>query len=445
MAYTPQNFMAQVKHHLQKVGGHLKDHFIPHQGNGYRPHVLKHSVLVGYSVVLVLLKVLVIVVPLVLPSSSLYSSAITRQNIIDLTNQTRANLSLGVLKENTKLDQSAQAKANDMLQQQYFAHVSPNGASPWSWFAAAGYRYTYAGENLAVHFTSAEDVQEGWLASPTHRANIVQPNYTEMGVGVAMGTFEGFDSIFVVEHFGAPVVLATATPPAPHLTPSTTSAPVTKTVVPAPAPATPGTVAAAEATPKPKPVPPPAATTPAPVPAPAAAAPAATAPVVYDASLKLTPVGAAYQLSVLVTGAESVTARLASQSVPLIPDPLSATWSGTLPFNAAEFSKSGEMLSVTAVGRDGLVTDRPLVLLAPAATTQHLYTFNEGTDRFAKFFGFLTVHNLGDSVTQFYLYFVVFLTAALLLNIFIKIRVQHVSVISHAGLVLALALVLTVV
>jgi hypothetical protein len=103
------------------------------------------------------------------------------------------------------------------------------------------------------------------------------------------------------------------------------------------------------------------------------------------------------------------------------------------------------MLSLTAVSRDGSVADKPLVLLAPATTTQHLYTFNEGTDRYAKFFGFLKVHNLGDSVTQFYLYFVVFLSAALLLNIFIKLRVQHVSVISHTALVLALALVLTLV
>ena len=420
---------------------HLKNHFIPHEGNRYHPQALKHHVLLGYSVVLILLKVLVIVVPIALPSSSLYSSAITPQNIIDLTNQTRSNLGLPVLKANSKLAQAAQDKANDMLTNQYFAHVSPTGATPWSWIAKAGYQYTYAGENLAVHFTSSEGLQDGWMASPTHRANIVHPKYTDIGVGVAMGTFEGFDTIFVAEDFGTPELTPVAQTPAPHLTPKVTPAPlpvVSKT---------PGQVAAAEAVPKPQPEPlpapqPAAVTVPASTPTPT---PVAVEPVVYDSSLKVIKGDKQYQVSLLITGATSVTLRLASQTVPLAPEAAGSTWRGVMPFDAAEFGPSGELLSVTAVGASGSSVNHSLVWLAPVTSTQQLYTFNEGTDKFAKFFGLFTIHNLGDSVRQLYLYFIVFLTAALLLNIFVKIRVQHVSVISHTMLVLALALALTIV
>ena len=100
-----------------------------------------------------------------------------------------------------------------MLANQYFAHTSPAGVTPWSWFAKNGYSYKYAGENLAVYFTSAEDVYSGWLASPTHKANIIDPRYTEIGVGVAQGEYQGYPAIFVVQHFGYPKNAGTLTAP----------------------------------------------------------------------------------------------------------------------------------------------------------------------------------------------------------------------------------------
>src|SRR3989338_5912161 len=198
------SFKRRLKKHLRVAGHHAKDHFIPHRGNNHHPHILRHRVLLGYSVILILLKVISIIGPIALPSSSLYSSAITAENIIDLTNQTRKNLNLPELKESSYLTKAAAAKAADMLKNQYFAHTSPSGVTPWDWVRGAGYDYRYGGENLAVHFEEAEDVEAGWLASASHRANIVNQNYTEIGVGVANGFFEGAPTTFVVQMFGAP-------------------------------------------------------------------------------------------------------------------------------------------------------------------------------------------------------------------------------------------------
>jgi hypothetical protein len=91
-----------------------------------------------------------------------------------------------------------------MAANEYFAHYSPDGVSPWHWFNRAGYVYAHAGENLAIHFTDSTEVVEAWMKSPAHRANIVDSKYTEIGVGTAKGTYEGYDTVFVVQLFGTP-------------------------------------------------------------------------------------------------------------------------------------------------------------------------------------------------------------------------------------------------
>jgi hypothetical protein len=124
-------------------------------------------------------------------------------------------------------------KAEDMAAKGYFAHESPEGLTPWYWFKEAGYQYAYAGENLAVHFTDSTAVVDAWLKSPAHRANVMNGNYTEIGIGTAKGTFEGVDTVFVVQLFGTPA-LAEVTPatPAPEVAERAT-APVAD-VAPAP-------------------------------------------------------------------------------------------------------------------------------------------------------------------------------------------------------------------
>jgi hypothetical protein len=99
-----------------------------------------------------------------------------------------------------------------MAARQYFAHYSPDGTSPWYWFDEVGYVYAHAGENLAVHFSDSGEMVEAWMKSPTHRANIINQQYTEIGIGTARGRYEGFDTVFVVQLFGTP---AAPLPPPP--------------------------------------------------------------------------------------------------------------------------------------------------------------------------------------------------------------------------------------
>ncbi len=141
-------------------------------------------------------------------SSDWMVSTILPAVIVDLTNKERDTESLGTLKRNDVLDAAAKLKAEDMAQYEYFAHYSPTGVSPWHWFDAVSYDYVNAGENLAVHFTDSSDVVDAWMDSPTHRANIMNGNYTEIGVGTAKGEYKGFPTVFVVQLFGTPAAQA---------------------------------------------------------------------------------------------------------------------------------------------------------------------------------------------------------------------------------------------
>ena len=121
-----------------------------------------------------------------------------------LTNDARTNENLLPLRESEILARGAQMKADDMAAKGYFSHTGPEGEQPWVWFMRAGYRYQYAGENLAVNFDESEEVINAWLDSPTHRANILKEQYTEIGIGIATGTYKGKDATFVVQFFGKP-------------------------------------------------------------------------------------------------------------------------------------------------------------------------------------------------------------------------------------------------
>lgn len=137
-------------------------------------------------------------------SFSRLSGLVVAGEVVTETNTERTAVGVGTLTHNERLDRAATLKAQDMLAHQYFAHRSPSGVTPWHWFSEAGYTYSRAGENLAVHFTMSEAVVRAWMESPSHRANIVNAAFTEIGVGMATGTFEGVPTTFVVQMFGTP-------------------------------------------------------------------------------------------------------------------------------------------------------------------------------------------------------------------------------------------------
>jgi uncharacterized protein YkwD len=132
------------------------------------------------------------------------ASEINADNVIKYVNEAREKENLPDLKISSKLTDVAMAKVNDMVVHKYFAHTSPDGLTPWYWFEKVGYAYKYAGENLAINYTSAEEEQTAWMNSPTHRKNIMNVNYTEIGVAIAAGEVNGVLGIIAVQEFGTP-------------------------------------------------------------------------------------------------------------------------------------------------------------------------------------------------------------------------------------------------
>lgn len=125
--------------------------------------------------------------------------------VVTLTNKDRTDAGLPALTINKKLSDAAYAKALDMLANNYFAHVSPSGKTPWSWMDAENYNYIYAGENLAINFKTPQETETAWMNSPSHRENIMSKNYTEVGIAEAQGVLNGQPAIVVVEMFGSEV------------------------------------------------------------------------------------------------------------------------------------------------------------------------------------------------------------------------------------------------
>lgn len=183
---------------------HLHDHFVPHYRNNYQPHVFSHRLASLFALLLVTVKIFTLSYIALGPATLAFSSAIIPENIISLTNESRKNFGLKVLAENSILNQAAQSKADDMASKGYFAHKSPDGKLPWDFIESAGYNYIMAGENLAVNFSRAENVSDAWMSSPTHKANILNKNFEEIGIGIAHGEYSGKTSTFVVQMFGVP-------------------------------------------------------------------------------------------------------------------------------------------------------------------------------------------------------------------------------------------------
>jgi hypothetical protein len=213
----------------------LKQYFIPHQENDYKPHFFREASIVALSFVVTIFFFGAVLQRALILDTSLFADIFPKV-LVELANNDRAQDSLGQLKTNPLLEKAAQLKANDMAAKSYFAHTSPEGVTPWYWFAEAGYDFAYAGENLAVDFSDSVDVDKAWMASPGHRANILNDRFSEIGIATARGVLDGRETIFVVQMFGrakssivrkAPSNVKNVAAATPAVTPPVSPAPVT--------------------------------------------------------------------------------------------------------------------------------------------------------------------------------------------------------------------------
>jgi hypothetical protein len=141
----------------------------------------------------------------VLPSDIFLASAssINTSELVNLANTERANRGLNTLTVDSRLVSAAYAKGQDMLAKDYWDHFGPNGESPWDFILSSGYNYVFAGENLAKDFTQASAIHSAWMASPTHKSNIINSNFQNVGIAAVTGEFQGEETTIVVQMFGS--------------------------------------------------------------------------------------------------------------------------------------------------------------------------------------------------------------------------------------------------
>jgi len=119
--------------------------------------------------------------------------------------------------------QAAQMKAQDMLEDQYWAHESPSGEKPWKWVNEAGYNYAYAGENLAKNFSTAGSTVAAWMASEGHCKNLMHEYYTDAGFAVIDGELDGASVTLAVGLFATPAASLTSVAGATTFAPKSTT------------------------------------------------------------------------------------------------------------------------------------------------------------------------------------------------------------------------------
>ncbi len=147
--------------------------------------------------------IFIIVIGIFLFPKSAYLSTITREKLIELTNKTRQENNLPILRVNEKLNKAASNKAKDILKYNKFAHNFNNRRFS-QWIKDVNYDYYIVGENLAIDFADSESIMKAWLNSPSHRKNILSKQYTEIGMSVQKGNYKGNPTIVVAQLFGRP-------------------------------------------------------------------------------------------------------------------------------------------------------------------------------------------------------------------------------------------------
>lgn len=215
---------------MEKIKSFIHRLFIPHEENNFRAKSLHTDFLTVYLVIAFLMMI-------AFKQGSIhnvlgFATDISVEKLAQLTNEQRQKNSLPPLTLNSTLSLAAQRKAENMFQENYWSHYSPDGKTPWDFILGAGYKYEYAGENLAKNFLFSNGVIDAWMNSTTHRDNLLKREYTEVGYAIVNGVLNGEQTTLVVQEFGKPVAGSFAPPSveASETTQNVAAVPATKPV-----------------------------------------------------------------------------------------------------------------------------------------------------------------------------------------------------------------------
>ena len=189
---------------MGQILSRITHYFLPQSSNNQRARILHPSFLSLIVACFLTAQFFLNYFGLFFPRVLGYASNISPERLIELTNQERTKRGLTSLTDNPALNEAATRKAGDMFALNYWAHNSPTGRTPWAFFKEVGYNYAFAGENLARDFNDSDAVVSAWMDSPTHRDNILNTSYKEVGLAVINGTLEGVETTLVVQLFGSP-------------------------------------------------------------------------------------------------------------------------------------------------------------------------------------------------------------------------------------------------
>ncbi len=145
-----------------------------------------------------------------------FATEMSSASLLDETNRQRQVNNAGTLELNEQLQAAARAKAEDMAERNYWSHETPDGDQPWKFIEESGYQYIKAGENLAYGFMSSSQTVNGWMNSESHRENMLDPAFTEVGFGYvnAVGFQNSNEETIVVALYAQPLEPNASQPPA---------------------------------------------------------------------------------------------------------------------------------------------------------------------------------------------------------------------------------------
>ena len=182
--------------------------FLPHKDTHQKATLISWEGMVIYILLFMLLQVSFHIAGFLSPGILGTSSNITQAQIIELTNKEREKVGLAPLVANTALDTAAKDKAANIFSENYWAHFAPSGKTPWDFILGSGYKFSFAGENLAKNFYSPDEVVKAWMDSSTHKENLLNPRYKDIGIAVEDGILNGQKTTLVVQMFGTTTAFA---------------------------------------------------------------------------------------------------------------------------------------------------------------------------------------------------------------------------------------------
>lgn len=179
--------------------------FVPSRKNKYHPHILRKGGMFVVLMVLVFIPPLYNIIMTGRPQVLGYATNVNTTDIFYISNQQRTAAGLSPLTLDSQLVSAANAKANHMFANNYWAHIAPDGSTPWTFIGGSGYDYSTAGENLAKDFNTSNGVVMGWMGSAAHRENLLNSAFKDVGYAVVNGTLLGSQTTLVVAMYGAKV------------------------------------------------------------------------------------------------------------------------------------------------------------------------------------------------------------------------------------------------